>query len=164
NKREIYDKYGKEGLMRGSGGAGPEFDFDISSFFGGRRGGPSNFRFRSPTDIFEEFFGTDNIFDLIDDDMLFSSGSRGNQKKSQRNRNGDMQTNLIQSMFGFPGGNNFGSGFATFSSFSSMGGNGNGHGMMKIVENGVETVITEEDGVVKSKTVNGVPQSIEYRK
>jgi hypothetical protein len=32
------------------------------------------------------------------------------------------------------------------------------------MENGVETVITEEDGVVKSKTVNGVTQPIEYRK
>lgn len=31
------------------------------------------------------------------------------------------------------------------------------------MENGVETVIQEEDGVVKSKTVNGVPQSIEYK-
>ena len=34
----------------------------------------------------------------------------------------------------------------------------------RVVENGVETVTTEEDGVVKSKTVNGVAQSIEYRK
>ena len=34
----------------------------------------------------------------------------------------------------------------------------------RIIENGVETVITEEDGIVKSKTVNGVAQSIEYRK
>lgn len=32
------------------------------------------------------------------------------------------------------------------------------------MENGVETVITEEDGVVKSKTVNGVPQAIDYRR
>ena len=32
----------------------------------------------------------------------------------------------------------------------------------RIVENGTETVITEEDGVVKTKTINGVPQSIEY--
>lgn len=61
--------------------------------------------------------------------MLFASGSRSNQKKSQKSRNGDAETNLIHSMFGFPGGNGFGSGFANFSSFSSMG--GNGHGMMK---------------------------------
>lgn len=31
------------------------------------------------------------------------------------------------------------------------------------MENGVETVTTEEDGIIKSKTVNGVAQSIEYR-
>lgn len=34
----------------------------------------------------------------------------------------------------------------------------------RTIENGVETVVTEEDGVVKTKTVNGVSQSIEYRK
>ncbi len=34
----------------------------------------------------------------------------------------------------------------------------------RIVENGVETVTVEEDGVMKSKTVNGVAQAIDYKK
>lgn len=32
----------------------------------------------------------------------------------------------------------------------------------RMSENGVETVTVEEDGVLKSKTVNGQPQAIEY--
>jgi hypothetical protein len=36
--------------------------------------------------------------------------------------------------------------------------------LCRIVENGVETITTEEDGVLKSRTVNGVAQQIEYKK
>jgi DnaJ family protein B protein 6 len=32
----------------------------------------------------------------------------------------------------------------------------------KVIENGIETVTIHEDGQLKSKTVNGVPQSIAY--
>ena len=73
-KRDIYDRYGKEGLNRqNGGGGGAEYhhhhhgggrhDFDFEPFgFSGFGGG---FHFRSPHDIFEEFFGTRNIFDLF---------------------------------------------------------------------------------------------------
>jgi hypothetical protein len=78
-KRDIYDKYGKEGLSRSSGNGGHnggsgrsgqrfEFEFDPFSFggFGGSGGnGNADFHFRSPHDIFEEFFGTKNIFDIF---------------------------------------------------------------------------------------------------
>jgi hypothetical protein len=67
SKREIYDKYGKEGLARGAGGSSRnhhnnhfEHQFDPFAGFGG-----FGFHFRSPHDIFEEFFGTKNIFDLF---------------------------------------------------------------------------------------------------
>ena len=33
----------------------------------------------------------------------------------------------------------------------------------RTVENGVETVTTEENGVLTSKTVNGVQQAIDFR-
>ena len=49
-KREIYDKYGKEGLT-GGGGHYQEngFDFDDIGGFG--------FHFRDPEEVFREFFG-----------------------------------------------------------------------------------------------------------
>ena len=49
-KREIYDKYGEEGLNRGGGGGG---------------GGNANFHhnFRDPLEIFKNFFGTNNPFE-----------------------------------------------------------------------------------------------------
>ena len=66
-QKEIYDRYGKEGLTRGAGG-GPsrqEYEFDFGGFGGGFGGFNNNHHFRSPHDIFEEFFGTRNIFDLF---------------------------------------------------------------------------------------------------
>jgi DnaJ family protein B protein 6 len=204
NKRQIYDRYGKEGLTRSSGGghnghssssAYRDFDFDPFAGFGFAGSGMGGFHFRSPHDIFEEFFGTRNIFDLFDDEMF--EGRRGANRESsnskrQRNSNGGPQSSMMQAFFGFPGLHDFGfggepgggaGGFSSFTSFSSIGGGGQGgSGLVKstskstkmvngkkivttkVIENGVETVITEEDGMVKSKTVNGVPQSIEYRK
>jgi len=212
NKRQIYDRYGKEGLNRhnsggssgGSGGSSSnyrDFDFDpFAGFGGGFGGGMGGFHFRSPHEIFEEFFGTRNIFDLFDDEFDNRRGVNRESSNSKRQRNGGgHHANMMQAFFGFPNLAGFGfggdhgadaGGFSAFTSFSSIGGpsgssssNGGGnHGLVKstskstkmvngkkfvttkIIENGVETVITEEDGVVKSKTVNGVAQSIEYRK
>eukprot|EP00069_Balaena_mysticetus_P020325 bmy_12876T0 len=45
-KRDIYDKYGKEGLNSGGGGGS---HFDSACGFG--------FTFRNPDDVFREFFG-----------------------------------------------------------------------------------------------------------
>lgn len=164
--------------------------------------------FRSPHDIFEEFFGTKNIFDLFDDDSMFTdhpafrgaqSSSQGNtsrqqQRQSQRSINPHSQ--MMQQIFGFNdhfsmmggmmgggGGGGMSGGFTSFSSISNgTGGGGSRPGVVKstsrstkvvngkkfvtvkTVENGVETVTVEEDGVVKSKTVNGVAQAIEFRK
>lgn len=85
NKRQIYDRYGKEGLTRGAGGGGGgsggsssayrDFEFDPFAAFGGGFGGGAGmhgggFHFRSPHEIFEEFFGTRNIFDLFNGNFL----------------------------------------------------------------------------------------------
>lgn len=207
NKRKIYDRYGKEGLAAGgaSGGGGggysrnayehnfnfgdPFGGFGFGGFGGAGGAGAGGFHFRSPHDIFAEFFGTNNIFDIFEDSMFNgnAAGSRrqnGKDSSSKRSRNVNNMNEgnqMMQAIFGFPGMNDFGgqSGFASFSSFSGGGGGSNGvvkstskstkivNGKKfittKIVENGVETVVTEEDGVVKSKTVNGVAQAIEYR-
>ncbi|XP_072508190.1 dnaJ homolog subfamily B member 6 isoform X3 [Notamacropus eugenii] len=46
-KRDIYDKYGKEGLNGGGGGGGSHFDNPFEY----------GFTFRNPDDVFREFFG-----------------------------------------------------------------------------------------------------------
>lgn len=219
-KREIYDRHGKEGLTRQNGqqqNGRPgrqqhnfDFEFDPFSFggFGNHGNQGQNFHFRSPHDIFEEFFGTKNIFDIFENNMFAGQQSfrrpaqnnGHNQERVKRHRAQTQHINsghnaMMQSFFGFPDLNNFGggfggnsSGFSSFSAFSNNSNNGsNSHrggsgGVVKstskstkvvngkkfvttkIVENGVETVTTEEDGVLKSKTVNGVSQAIEYRK
>lgn len=208
-KRDVYDRYGKEGLTRQNGQqpgntrSGRQyhsnFDFEFDPFSFGGFGGHHNqneFHFRSPHDIFEEFFGTKNIFDIFENNMFagqqsFRRPANGQNSSNKRHRAQTQHINphnqMMQSFFGFPDMNNFGgfggnSGFSSFSSFSSSNGIGRTNGVVKstskstkvingkkfvttkIVENGVETVTTEEDGVLKSKTVNGVSQSIEYRK
>ncbi|XP_026218891.1 dnaJ homolog subfamily B member 6b isoform X2 [Anabas testudineus] len=170
-KRNIYDRYGKEGLSGGGGGG--HYDH-----FGG-------FAFRNPEDVFREFFGgRDPFADLFADDPFddFFGGSRSRQRGASRNRMGG-------SLFGFGGFPAFGSSFASFdsgfNSFGDMGGGGitsfstssfGGGGMgnfrsvststkfingrkittKRIVENGQERVEVEEDGQLKSLTVNDI--------
>jgi len=165
-KREVYDLYGRDGVMGGGSNRShsSDFNFDSSGF------GNFHFNFRSPEEIFREFFGTDDPFA-----SFFGGGPR----------NGNM---FDQSFPGFPGGNSFSSSFfsqdpfassgvAHFSSTSfggpTLGGNFrstststkvvNGKRIVtkKVVENGQETVMIEEDGVLKSKSVNGVPQALD---
>jgi len=197
-KREIYDRYGSEGLKNSSNNHNHhhnrhdhfEFDFDPFSYGGF---GNNNFHFRSPHDIFEEFFGTKNIFDIFENQMFGGhqsfrrphSNSGSNSHKRHRNahtQNINGNNTMMQAFFGFPDLSDFGmgghsSGFTSFASFSGSGNpgvvkstskstkviNGKKFVTTKIMENGVETVTTEEDGIIKSKTVNGVAQSIEYR-
>lgn len=205
-KRDIYDRYGKEGLTRSSGQSNGrsdrhqqnfDFEFDPFSFGGFGHQHQNGFHFRSPHDIFEEFFGTKNIFDIFENNMFAgqqsfrrpasNNGQNAGSNKRQRAQTQHINNHnaMMQSFFGFPNMNSFGGfgGSSGFSSFSSFSNNGNGSSGVvkstskstkvvngkkfvttKIVENGVETITTEEDGVIKSKTVNGVSQSIEYRK
>jgi len=108
SKRDIYDRYGKEGLTRAnnsSGGAesyGNQHDFNFDPFsFSGFGGG---FNFRSPHDIFEEFFGTRNIFDLFDDadDHPFRNKNSSNNRRS-RTQNIGGGSSMMQAFLGFPG-------------------------------------------------------------
>uniref|UniRef100_A0A8C6WYP7 DnaJ heat shock protein family (Hsp40) member B6b n=1 Tax=Neogobius melanostomus TaxID=47308 RepID=A0A8C6WYP7_9GOBI len=183
NKRNIYDRYGKEGLSGGGGGGGGYYDH-----FGGGGG----FTFRNPDDVFREFFGgRDPFADLFGDDDDFFGGFHGRHRGGSRNQMGG-------SVFGFGGFPAFGHGFSGFdsgfgsfgemgggfTSFSSSsfggggrgGGGGGGMGNFKsvststkfingrkittkrIVENGQERVEVEEDGQLKSLTVNGKEQ------
>ena len=172
-KRDIYDKYGKEGLNGGGGGGGIHFDSPFE--FG--------FTFRNPDDVFREFFGGRDpfSFDFFEDpfDDFFGNrrGPRGNRSRGAGS--------FFSTFSGFP---SFGSGFPAFdtgftpfgslghgglTSFSSTSFGGSGMGNFKsiststkivngkkittkrIVENGQERVEVEEDGQLKSLTING---------
>ncbi|XP_070709033.1 dnaJ homolog subfamily B member 6b [Pempheris klunzingeri] len=177
SKRNIYDRYGKEGLSGGGGGGGGHYNH-----FGG-----GGFTFRNPEDVFREFFGgRDPFADFFADDPFddFFGGNRSRQRGASRSRMGG-------SLFGFgsfpafgPGLTGFDSGFNSFGdmggggftsfSSSSFGGGGGGMGNFRsvststkfingrkittkrIVENGQERVEVEEDGQLKSLTVNDI--------
>lgn len=167
-KREVYDRYGKSGLDR-------DFGFSDDDGAGHMGGAGFHFHFRSPEEIFREFFGSDDPFKNI-----FGGGLQSG--------------NMFEHSFtGFPGTSNdafsssffsndpFFSGSGGFSHFSSTsfggptGGAGNFRSTStstkivngkrivtkKVVENGQETVSVEEDGVLKSRSVNGIQQALE---
>ncbi|XP_034997863.1 dnaJ homolog subfamily B member 6b isoform X1 [Hippoglossus stenolepis] len=183
SKRNIYDRYGKEGLSAGGGGGGGGGGH--YNHYGG-----GSFTFRNPEDVFREFFGgRDPFADLFAEDPFdFYGGNCGRQRGASRNRMGGP----IFGFGGFPafghGFSGFDSGFTSFgemggggiTSFSSSsfggGGGGGGGGMgnfksvststkfingrrittKRIVENGQERVEVEEDGQLKSLTVNDI--------
>ncbi|XP_016399412.1 dnaJ homolog subfamily B member 6-like isoform X2 [Sinocyclocheilus rhinocerous] len=188
NKRNLYDRYGKEGLTPGGGGGRGHFNNDHF------------FTFRNPDDVFREFFGGQDPFaeffggDPFDNDF-FGGGRRHHHHHHQR---GMSRSRTGGSFFGgFGGFPPFGAGFSSFdagfspfghmgggglTSFSStsFGGGGGGGGMgsfrsvststkfingrkittKRIIENGQERVEVEEDGQLKSITVNGKAQEI----
>ncbi|XP_050992347.1 dnaJ homolog subfamily B member 6a isoform X1 [Labeo rohita] len=197
DKRNVYDRYGKEGLTPGGGGGRGHFNND---HFGG-------FTFRNPEDVFREFFGGQDPFadffarDPFNDDF-FGGGRRQHHHHHHHHQRGMSRSRTGGSFFGgfggFPpfgagfssfdagfspfghmGGGGGGGGFTSFSS-TSFGGGGGGGGMgsfrsvststkfingrkittKRIVENGQERVEVEEDGQLKSVTINGKAQEV----
>ncbi|KAG9476429.1 dnaJ homolog subfamily B member 6 [Eleutherodactylus coqui] len=177
-KRDIYDKFGKEGLTNGGGG-GSHYDHPFE--FG--------FTFRSPDDVFRDFFGGRDpfSFDFFDDPFDDFFGNRRGNRGSRRPAGGS----FFSAFGGFPsfgpGFSSFDSGFTSsfgslghggFTSFSSSSFGGSGMGNFKsvstsskmingrkittkrIVENGQERVEVEEDGQLKSLTINGVADEL----
>ncbi|XP_051785086.1 dnaJ homolog subfamily B member 6b isoform X2 [Erpetoichthys calabaricus] len=173
NKRDIYDRYGKEGLTGGGGGGGGQF----------HDGYDFGFTFRNPEDVFREFFGgRDPFADFFDNPFDDFFGSRNRQRGLSRNRTGGA---FFHGFGGFPGfdtgfssfGQMGGGGFTSFSS-TSFGGSSGGMGNFRsvststkivngrkittkrTVENGQERVEVEEDGQLKSLTINGVADEV----
>ncbi|XP_037657464.1 dnaJ homolog subfamily B member 6-like [Choloepus didactylus] len=172
-KRDIYDKYGKEGL-NGGGGGGNHFDSPFE--FG--------FTFRNPDEVFREFFGGRDpfAFDFFEDPFEEFFGNRRGLHGARNRGTGS----FFSSFSGFP---SFGGGFPSFdtgfTSFGSLGHGGltsfsstsfggsrmgnftsiststkivNGRKITtkRITENAQERVEVEEDGQLKSLTINGV--------
>ncbi|XP_030641578.1 dnaJ homolog subfamily B member 2 isoform X2 [Chanos chanos] len=150
NKREAYDSYGKSGV---SGFDGSSSSGDFPGF---------TFTFRSPDEVFREFFGGEDPFASFFDDFPFGgmhSGLRGSSSRLGPGR-----------FFSFPSA---GVDFTSFSSslggMENMGGgnfksvststrvvNGKSTTTRKIRENGQERTEIEEDGVLKTVLINGV--------
>ena len=192
-KREIYDKYGKEGLksngssqQQSQGFSGFNFHgFDHANHFAGFG------MHRNAFDLFEEIFGTKNIFDIFESNLMFGEevpniqrqASNGNSKSNRRsNLMGGFFNEPSNSMNPFMMNSNPFMMTAFSHAFSSMDGpriggmntvgmksvskstkfvNGKKIATTKTVDNGIETVVVEENGKVVSKTIDGVPQTLE---
>nr|QNJ44837.1 HSP40-1 [Agasicles hygrophila] len=168
-KRRVYDQYGKDGLINGNSRTRcrHEDDFDLGDF--------SFFSFRDPEDVFRDFFGG-SVFDLFEP-----------MDSRRRHRHSHPQQNVLSnsSLFSFGllmddffTGSSHSSGFNSLNvhsselfpsnsnvkrtSTSTKFINGKKITTKKIYENGKETVMSYENDVLKSKTVNGVSQSITY--
>ncbi|XP_046751226.1 dnaJ homolog subfamily B member 6 isoform X1 [Diprion similis] len=174
-KRRVYDQFGKEGLHMPPGSKRRHEDEFDRQF-----GGP--FVFRDPEDVFREFFGGTPFEDLF-------AGFHGGGTRRGLNRHSHPSNNSLSAPFFGPLGLSLGphlqdvlgardGSFTSFSTFnSSFGGpsggaavkrtststrfiNGKKITTKKVCENGRETIMSYENDVLKSKTVNGVPQSI----
>nr|XP_032513575.1 dnaJ homolog subfamily B member 6 isoform X1 [Danaus plexippus plexippus]XP_032513576.1 dnaJ homolog subfamily B member 6 isoform X1 [Danaus plexippus plexippus] len=171
-KRRVYDQYGKEGLnnSRGRHSASDE-DYDF-----GYHGFP--FTFRDPEEVFREFFGGSPFGELFPE-------LNGHGRHGRRGPSTSLTSSLfspfgfgmqgLDDIFGHTNGNTFTS-FSTFNSAMAGPGsanmrstttttrivNGKKITTKKVTENGREIVMSYENGVLKSKTVNGVPQSLTY--
>ncbi|XP_064370887.1 dnaJ homolog subfamily B member 2 isoform X2 [Dromaius novaehollandiae] len=150
-KRDVYDRYGKDGLM----GAGP----------GGSRAGAGSpeftFTFRSAHDVFREFFGGRDPFADFFDEMLPFSDMRG--AGPRHHGPGHFfspfpgSSDFFASSFG--SGADAGLGFRSVSTSTTFV-NGKRITTKRIIENGQERVEVEEDGELKSIHINGVPDDM----
>ncbi|XP_053257041.1 dnaJ homolog subfamily B member 2-like isoform X1 [Podarcis raffonei] len=148
SKREVYDRYGKDGLM-GQGGPsgsrphpGPEFTFT----------------FRSAHDVFRDFFGGHDPFaDFFDDP--FADLRPGPRHPGA----GPFFSPFAASPDFFSPGlgpaMNAGMGFRSVST-STRFINGKRITTKRIIENGQERVEVEENGELKSIQINGVPDDL----
>ncbi|XP_018585127.2 dnaJ homolog subfamily B member 6-like isoform X1 [Scleropages formosus] len=149
DKREAYNRYGKEGLFS-SGSSSPA---DYPGF---------TFTFRSPEEVFREFFGGEDPFASFFDDFPFSR-IRGHSGASRFGPSrffsfpsaGVDFTSFSSSMGGM---DDMGGSFGNFKSVSTSTRivNGKRTTTRKIRENGQERTEIEEDGVLKAVLINGV--------
>ncbi|KAG7463988.1 hypothetical protein MATL_G00182520 [Megalops atlanticus] len=165
SKREAYDRYGKQGMHSAWSEGGFRGFSDLGGFPG------FSFSFRSPEEVFREFFGGQDPFasffsEPACNDFPFGGMSGGIRGRSHASQFGSSSC--------FP----FSSTMGNFSSFSSpMGGmswmdssmgsckstststrvvNGKSTTTKIIRENGQERTEIEEDGVLKKVLINGV--------
>ncbi|XP_006035442.1 dnaJ homolog subfamily B member 2 [Alligator sinensis] len=144
-KRDVYDRYGKEGLM-GAGAGGPQADVGVPEF---------PFTFRSAYDVFREFFGGRDPFAEFFDDVLPFSEMRGPSSRPPGPGHFFSPFPASSDFFSSSFGSDAGVGFRSVSTSTTFV-NGRRITTKRIVENGQERVEVEEDGELKSIHINGV--------
>lgn len=154
-KRDAYDRYGND-RMPHTGSSTSDFSSDFPGF---------TFTFRSPDEVFRDFFGGQDPFASFFDDFssFGSSSSRlGPGRFFSFPSAGVEFTSFSSSMGGLDGmdsmGMGMGGGMGNFKSVSTSTRivNGKRTTTKKIKENGQERTEIEEDGVLKSILINGV--------
>nr|XP_025745041.1 dnaJ homolog subfamily B member 3 [Callorhinus ursinus] len=174
-KRDVYDRYGEAGVGEGGGGGGGPCRDPFGYVF----------TFRDPAEVFREFFrGRDPFsFDFFGDPPENIVGGR----RSSRGIRSGGTAPFFSAFSEFPafggGFSSFDTGFSSFGSLGSGGlssfavscGRGGSRNFRsvatsadivsgknittkRIVENGQERVEVEEDGELKSLTINGQEQ------
>ncbi|XP_043494355.1 dnaJ homolog subfamily B member 6-like isoform X2 [Polistes fuscatus] len=140
-KRRVYDQYGKEGLQMNGGKRRHESDF--RPFF-------TTYVFRDPEEVFREFFAASSFDDPFDSiHSPFYNPLSG------------MEFTEFNSFPSFDVTASHGAAVKRTST-STRFINGKKITTKKIYEDGKETIMSYENDVLKSKTVNGVPQSITF--
>ncbi|XP_067370860.1 dnaJ homolog subfamily B member 2 isoform X2 [Channa argus] len=151
SKRDAYDRYGNE-RMRHTGTSSSDFSSDFPGF---------TFTFRSPDEVFREFFGGQDPFANFFDDFSSFGGSSsrlGPSRFFSFPSTGVEFTSFTSSMGGLDGMGSMAGGMGSFKSVSTSTRiiNGKRTTTKKIKENGQERIEIEEDGVLKSVLINGV--------
>ncbi|XP_053295255.1 dnaJ homolog subfamily B member 2 isoform X1 [Pleuronectes platessa] len=155
SKRAQYDGFGNDRM----GHTGPSSS-DFSSDF------PFTHTFRSPDEVFREFFAGQDPFAFFDDFSSFggSSSRLGPGRFFSFPSTKVDFTSFSSSLGGLDGMDSMGGGTSNFRSVSTSTRiiNGKSTTTKKIKENGQERVEIEEDGVLKSVLINGMKDEIAF--
>ncbi|KAM6946157.1 dnaJ homolog subfamily B member 2 [Aplochiton taeniatus] len=153
SKREAYDHYGNDRMpRRGSGSCSSPGPSDFPGF---------SFTFRSPDEVFREFFGGQDPFANFFDDFSFGGMPGGIHGHGLHGHgfHGPF-TSFSSSMGAMDGMDSMGGGLGGLNfksvSTSTRVVNGKRTTTKKIKENGQERTEIEEEGILKTVLINGV--------
>ncbi|XP_053184131.1 dnaJ homolog subfamily B member 2 isoform X1 [Scomber japonicus] len=150
-KRDEYNRFGNDRMRHRGSSPSTDFPSDFPGF---------TFTFRSPDEVFKEFFaGQDPFASFFDDFSSFGcSSSRLGPGRFFSFPSAGADFTSFSSLGGLHGMDNMGGGMSNFKSVSTSTRviNGKRTTTKKIKENGQERTEIEEDGVLKSILINGV--------
>lgn len=150
-KREAYDRYGKSGIT-GAGSARSSSDHAFSGF---------EFTFRSPDEVFREFFGgRDPFSDFFGEDFGMFSNLRNEGSPHSFFSHAYPSDAAFTSFSSFGNDGLGGSGRFCSVSTTTKFVNGKRVTTKRTVTDGIERLEVEEDGQLKSIWVNGVEDEL----